>query len=91
MPIVCSAAETTLPCGALTTTTPRREHASTSMLSTPTPARPMMRSRGARSSSAVVTAVDDRVTSASQSTSAPVNASGAGFMSWRTSKPCSRR
>src|SRR5438874_581297 len=91
MPTVCSAADTTLPCGALTTTTPRREHASTSILSTPTPARPMMRSRGARSSRAAVTAVDERVTSASQSASASASASGDGFMSWRTSKSCSRR
>ena len=44
MPTVCSAAETTLPYGAFTTTTPWREQASTSMLSTPTPARTMARS-----------------------------------------------
>ena len=39
-PTVCSAAATVLPPGALTTTTPWRVAASTSMLSTPTPARP---------------------------------------------------
>jgi hypothetical protein len=61
------------------------------MLSTPTPARPMMRRRGARSSSAAVTAVEERVTRASQSTSASASASADGFMSCRTSKPCSRR
>src|SRR5881392_3741308 len=39
MPSVCSAADTTLPYGALQTTMPRREHASTSTLSTPSSTR----------------------------------------------------
>ena len=38
--IVCSAAESTLLCGALTTMTPRLVASLTSTLSTPTPARP---------------------------------------------------
>ena len=41
--IVSSAAETVLPAGAFTTATPRSVAASKSMLSTPTPARPMTR------------------------------------------------
>ena len=40
-PIVCSAAETTVDSGAFATTMPRRVAASTSTLSTPTPARPI--------------------------------------------------
>ncbi len=62
---MCSAAETTLPYGALQTTMPRREHASTSTLSTPTPARPTIRRRGAWSRSSAVTAVPERVMSPS--------------------------
>jgi hypothetical protein len=42
--IVCSAAVTTFDCGALATTIPRLVAASTSTLSTPTPARPITRS-----------------------------------------------
>ena len=45
--MVSSAAEIVLPEGALNTATPRSVAASTSMLSTPTPARPMTRSRAA--------------------------------------------
>ena len=44
-PIVCSAAETTFAPGAFATTIPFRVAASTSTLSTPTPARPITRSR----------------------------------------------
>src|SRR5215211_2393404 len=54
-PIACSAADTTVDSGAFATTIPRRVAASTSTLSTPTPARPITLSRSARSiSSAVV-------------------------------------
>jgi hypothetical protein len=91
MPTVCSAADTTLPTGALTTTTPRREQASTSMLSTPTPARPTMRSRGARSSSSAVIAVEERVTRASQPPSAWSSAPPGAPATSATSQPCSRR
>ena len=38
--MVCSAADRTLDCGALTTITPRRVAAATSTLSSPIPARP---------------------------------------------------
>ena len=47
-PIVCSAAETTFDSGAFATTIPRRVAASTSTLSTPTPALPITFSRVAR-------------------------------------------
>ena len=56
----CSAAATALPPGALTTTIPRAVAASTSMVSTPAPARPITRRCGAESSSAEVTRVSLR-------------------------------
>ena len=62
---VCSAAATALPPGAFTTTMPRAVAASTSMVSTPAPARPITRSRGADSSRAAVTLVSLRTSSAS--------------------------
>jgi hypothetical protein len=65
IPTVCSAADTTLPYGAFTTTMPRREHASTSTLSMPTPARPTMRSFGPWLRRSAVTEVPDLVTRAS--------------------------
>ena len=62
---MCSAAEMTVDSGAFATTIPRRVAASTSTLSTPTPARPITFSRSARSISAGVElrrrADDDRV------------------------------
>src|SRR5574342_413465 len=66
IPIVCSAADTTLPYGALATTTPWREQASTSILSTPTPARPRKRRRRAWPRNSVSTVVDERVMIASK-------------------------
>src|SRR5687768_12817881 len=51
MASVCSAAVITFDWGALATTTPRLVAASTSTLSTPTPARPTALRRSARSSS----------------------------------------
>ena len=48
---MCSAAVITFDCGALATITPRLVAASTSTLSTPTPARPTAFSRSARASS----------------------------------------
>src|SRR4029450_2510707 len=92
MPTVCSAAETTLPYGAFTTTTPCREHASTSMLSTPTPARPRMRSRAARARNSGVTAVEERVMIASYSPTRPSSSSrGTLLETWSTVKPRSVR
>ena len=60
--IVCSAAVTTFDSGALATTIPRRVAASTSTLSTPTPARPTTFMRSARSSSSAVSFVAERIT-----------------------------
>src|SRR5206468_6742285 len=65
--MVCSAAATMLPRGALTTTMPLRVAAETSMLSTPTPARPTTRSRRPASMTGAVTRVSLRTTSASKS------------------------
>ena len=64
-PIVCSAAETTVDSGAFATTIPRRVAASTSTLSTPTPARPITFSLSARSISSAVSFVAERTTIAS--------------------------
>ena len=64
-PIVCSAAETTVESGAFATTIPRRVAASTSTLSTPTPARPITFSRSARSITSAVSFVAERITIAS--------------------------
>ena len=55
--MVCSAAETTLDSGALHTMTPRSVAASRSMLSTPTPARPMTFSFSPASMTSRVTVV----------------------------------
>src|SRR5207247_7121980 len=65
--IACSAAATMLPRGALTTRMPLRVAACTSMLSTPTPARPTTRSLRPASMIGAVTRVSLRTTSASNS------------------------
>ena len=57
---MCSAAETMFDSGAFATTIPRRVAASTSTLSTPTPARPITFSRVARSITSAVTFVAER-------------------------------
>ena len=57
----CSAAAMVLPSGEFTTSTPRRVAAFTSTLSTPTPARPMMRSLVAASITSSVTWVPERI------------------------------
>ena len=62
---MCSAAETTVASGAFATTIPRRVAASTSTLSTPTPARPMTFSRVARSIRDASSDVAERTTIAS--------------------------
>ncbi len=64
--IVCSAADTTVESGAFATTIPRLVAASTSTLSTPTPARPMTLSRSARSISEASIVVAERITMASK-------------------------
>src|SRR4051812_38581237 len=62
---VCSAAEMMFDCGALTTITPRRVASSTSTLSSPIPARAITLRFGAAASTAAVTCVALRITSAS--------------------------
>src|ERR1051325_1822298 len=62
----CSAVETVFPPGAFRTTTPRRVAVSTSTLSTPTPARPMTRSRVAALRILDVTLVSLRTISAAK-------------------------
>ena len=57
----CSAAAIVLPSGEFTTITPRRVAAGTSTLSTPTPARPMMRNLVAASITSAVTWVPERI------------------------------
>ena len=65
MAIVCSAADSTLLAGALTTMMPRLVAASTSTLSTPTPARPTTLRFAAASMTSAVTLVAERMISAS--------------------------
>ena len=65
MAMVCSAVVTLLPKGLFITTIPRRVAASMSMLSTPTPARPITFSEEARSITSRVTLVELRIKSAS--------------------------
>ena len=65
MLMACSAVVTLLPPGVFITTMPRRVAASTSMLSTPMPARPMTRSRRAASMTSRVTVVELRTINAS--------------------------
>ncbi len=62
---MCSAAEMTVDSGAFATTIPLRVAASTSTLSTPTPARPITRSRSARSIRSPVSFVFERTTTPS--------------------------
>ncbi len=75
-PIVSSATAIAFAPGVFITTMPRRVAASASMLSTPTPARPITRSFGACSISASSTCTADRTTSASASASASVSLPG---------------
>ena len=70
-PSVSSATATALAPGVFITTMPRLVAASASMLSTPTPARPITRSFGACSSSSGVTCTALRTTKASASASSP--------------------
>ncbi len=62
---MCSAAETMFDSGAFATTIPRRVAASTSTLSTPTPARPITFRFVAASISSAVSFVAERMTIAS--------------------------
>ena len=74
--MVSSATATAFAPGVFITTMPRRVAASASMLSTPTPARPITRSLGACAISASSTCTALRTTSASASASAAGNPSG---------------
>ena len=88
---VCSAAVITFDCGALATTTPRFVAASTSTLSTPTPARPTAFSRSALASSAASSFVAERIRMPSNS---PIRRSSSSWSQSRpssTSSPASRR
>ena len=87
--IVCSAVVIVFPSGAFITTIPRVVAAGTSMLSTPTPARPTTRSFSALSIKLAVTFVSLRTTRPSQSASASFSASGARPVCFTTSKPAS--
>ena len=64
---MCSAAETTVASGAFATTMPRLVAASTSTLSSPTPARPMTFSRVACAISSASSVVPERTMTASNS------------------------
>src|SRR5271170_3808767 len=86
--IVCSATLTAFPPGVFITRTPRFVAASTSTLSTPTPARPITRSFDAFPSSAAVALVALRMINASASASSLGTAAAAGRS---TSHPVSRR
>ena len=83
--IVCSAAESVLPVGVLTTITPRWVAASRSMLSTPLPARPITCSFEPASITALVTFVPERTISAWQSAIAFSSSASLGFSSSMTS------
>src|SRR5215208_424368 len=87
---VCSAAVITFDCGAFATTTPRLVAASTSTLSTPTPARPTAFSRLARSSRPAVSCVADRIRIASNSPMRRSSSPSSQSMPSSTSKPASR-
>src|SRR5579862_2729638 len=89
MAMVCSVAAMVLPVGELMTSTPRRVAASTSMLSTPTPARPITCSLTPASISSLVTRVSLRTTSASYSAIALLSSSPANPR--RTSTSAKRR
>ena len=84
---VCSAALMVLPPGVFITTTPRAVAASTSTLSTPTPARPTTLSRGAAAKRSAVTRLALRTMRASASRHRSFNASGESLFCATTSKP----
>src|SRR5215212_597347 len=88
--IVCSAVVIVLPSGAFITTTPRMVAAETSILSTPTPARPITRNVFAASRSSAVTFVSLRTIRPSQSFKASRNSGGASPDRFSTLKPAER-
>ena len=86
--IACSAAETMLEVGALTTMTPAAVAAGTSTLSSPTPARATTFSRGAAAIASASIWVALRTITASASASAASSAGRSVPSTWRTSKSC---
>src|SRR5207302_540839 len=89
--IVCSAAATMLPRGALTTRMPFWVAAVTSMLSTPTPARPTTRSFRPASMTGAVTRVSLRTTRASKSGICRISSASASLLTTVTSPAWRRR
>src|SRR4051812_23119183 len=87
---VCSAAVITFDCGAFATTTPRLVAASTSTLSTPTPARPTTLSRSARSIRSPVSLVAERIRMPSNSAMRRSSSPSAQSIPSSTSSPASR-
>src|SRR5438067_9482480 len=83
--MVCSAAATMFPRGALTTRIPRRVAAETSMLSSPTPARPTTRSLLPASMMGAVTRVSLRTTRASNSGMRRISSDSASLLTTVTS------
>src|SRR5438552_10206966 len=89
-PIVCSAAAMMLPRGALTPRMPLAVAAGTSMLSTPTPARPTTLRLRPASSTRAVTLVSLRTTSASKPGTSATSWSSVCLV-WTSTSPRSRR
>ena len=87
----CSAVETVLPPGALSTTIPRRVAVSTSTLSTPTPARPTTRNLLAAFSTSPVTFVSLRTINPVKSGIISISFSGLSFVCLETSSMPSRK
>ncbi len=83
--IACSAAETTLDCGALTTITPREVADATSTLSRPIPARPTTTKSVPAASTSAVTVVAERIISAAAPATAANKSSGDRFKRTSTS------
>src|SRR4249919_998679 len=90
--IACSAAASVLPSGAFITAMPLAVAASTSMVSTPAPARPMTFSPLALANASAGTLVADRTSTASTSANARARTPGSliGSGATRTSHPASR-
>src|SRR5918998_2590419 len=88
---VCSAAVITFDCGAFATTTPRLVAASTSTLSTPTPARPTTFRRSARPSRPSSRVVAERIRIPSNSPMRRSSSPASQSTPSSTSRPASRR
>ena len=89
--IVCSAADTMLLCGALTTITPRVVAASTSTLSSPMPARPTTSRSPPAASTSSVTVVAERMIRAWAPATASRSSAGESPVRTSTTWPAARR